>query len=389
MNQAKPVRVLCLRSVDGAGGGAESIILRMANRLNPDNVRMSVCCIHSPEDRAFDFDRRSAALGIDYHGVSQRSIFARGVLRAVRRVVRDRNIGIVDAQDYKASFLAMLLARLDGVVPMATLHGWSGNSIRERTVYYPAEKMIVRRFPLAIAVSSQIRDTLARWGGRRDSIRVVPNGIDPDEFRRDETLVKNARDSLGVQPEDVVVGSVGRLDPMKRFDVLLEAMKRLLPRRPRLRLFIAGEGSLRRNLNTKIRQLGIAGRCRLLGHRADMRDVYHAFDVFVQSSDSEGTPTVVVEAMAMQIPVVATDVGGTSELVQDGVHGLLVPPRNPAALAQAIEKTLDDRDATAGRVTAARARIEGELSFDARTQKLENIYLELAGHNGRHHDSSF
>jgi len=117
--------------------------------------------------------------------------------------------------------------------------------------------------------------------------------------------------------------------------------------------------------------------------------VYQAFDILVQSSDYEGTPTVLVEAMALRIPVVATDVGGTSELLQDGIHGLLVPPRDPVALANAIEKTLDDRDATARQVAAARTRVEGELSFDARMRKLENIYCELAGKNGRRSGVSF
>jgi glycosyltransferase involved in cell wall biosynthesis len=270
---------------------------------------------------------------------------------------------------------------------MATLHGWTGHSVRERFFYYPAEKLIVRGFPLVVAVSSQIRDTLIKWGGRPERIRVVPNGIDPDEFRRDESVAARARELLGVQRGDVVVGSAGRLELQKRFDVLLEATKLLLPRRPQLRLFIAGEGSLRSYLDSRIRQLGIADRCRLLGHRPDMREMYHAFDVLVQSSDYEGTPTVLVEAMALRIPVVATDVGGTSELVRDGIHGLLVPPRNPGALANAVERTLDDRDATARRVTAARTRVEGELSFDARMRKMEEIYRELARERDRRRDA--
>jgi len=384
-----PVRVLCLRSVDGAGGGAEAIILRTAARADPERFQMSVCCIHGIGDRGYDFDRRAAELRIDYCDVIQRSILARGVLPAIRRIVRERQIAIIDAQDYKASFFALLLARLEGVTPMATLHGWTGHSFRERFFYYPAEKLIVRGFPLVVAVSSQIRDTLIKWGGKPERIRVVLNGIDPDEFRRDEEVGRRIRDSLDVRAGDIVLGAAGRLEPQKRFDVLLEAMKLLLPRRPQLRLFIAGEGSLGRYLDSKIRQLGIADRCRLLGHRADMREVYQAFDILVQSSDYEGTPTVLVEAMALRIPVVATDVGGTSELLQDGIHGLLVPPRDPVALANAIEKTLDDRDATARQVAAARTRVEGELSFDARMRKLENIYCELAGKNGRRSGVSF
>jgi len=374
----RPVRVLALRSVDGAGGGAEAVLLRTAARLDPAQVRMTVCCIRRCGDGEYDFDRRAAALGIDYCEVAQKSILARGVLPALRQIVAQRQIEIVDAQDYKAAFFAFHLARREGVTPVATLHGWSGHHWRERLLYYPAEGLLAAAFPLAIAVSGEIRDTLVRWGSRPERVRVLANGIDPAEFRRNAATTAQVRTSLGIGAGDVVIGAVGRLAWEKRFDVLLEAMARLLPRRPELKLMVVGEGDRKDALQRQMHRLGIAHRCRLLGHRCDVIDLYQAMDVFVQSSDHEGSPTVVVEAMAMQVPVVATGVGGTAELVEHGVHGLLVPRRDPSALAAAVEQTLGNREATATRVAAARCRVEHELSFDARTRQLEQLYRELA-----------
>jgi L-malate glycosyltransferase len=115
----------------------------------------------------------------------------------------------------------------------------------------------------------------------------------------------------------------------------------------------------------------------LLGHRADVVRLHHAFDVFVQSSDSEGTPNAVLEAMALETPVVATDAGGTRDIVAHDVHGLIVACGDAAALARAIERTMTDRQATLARVAAARARIERELSFERRTRDLEAIYEQL------------
>lgn len=404
-----PVRVLVLRSVDGLGGGAEAIILRTAASVDPKRIRMTVCCIHRHDDALYDLDRRAAELGIDYCGVTQRSILARGVFAAIREIADERRVQIVDSQDYKAAFFASLLSKVSRswkprgtacppperglpheerslrrrassgtqVLPVATLHGWSGQHWRERLVYYPAERLMVRRFPLAIAVSGPIRDTLVRWGCRPERVQVLPNGIDPAAFRRQEDSRRRIRASLGIAEADVVLGAAGRIEQEKRFDVLLEAMVCLLPRRPKLRLVIVGEGSLRARLNDQMRRLGIGDRCHLVGHRHDVVSLYPAFDVFVQSSDREGSPTVVVEAMAMEVPVVATDVGGTAELVRHGVHGLLVPRRNASALAEAVEKTLQAPDATTGRVTAARARVVRELSFEARTRRLEQMYVDL------------
>jgi glycosyltransferase involved in cell wall biosynthesis len=373
-----PVRVLDLIGVDGAGGGAEVIVLRTAARAARYGFRTTVCCIRSANDEAFDVDRRARDLGVDFCEVAEASRFDRRTLPTLRRIARERQIDIVHANGYKSAFYAFRLARTERLVPMATAHGWTEYTWRARFAYYPGERLILRRFARVIAVSGQIRETLIRWGCKPDRVHVLLNGIDADEFHRRPEAAKGVRESLGVGPSDIVLGAVGRLERQKRFDVLLEAVKLLLPKRPNLRLLIAGEGSLKRQLAMQIEQLGIADQCRLLGHCADISQLYQAFDVLVQSSDYEGTPTVVVEAMAMETPVVATEAGGTRELVQDGVHGLIVPLRNPQALAAAIERTLDDRVGTAARVRAARRRVEGDLSFDARMRKLDEIYQEVA-----------
>jgi glycosyltransferase involved in cell wall biosynthesis len=386
---SQAIRVLDLRSVDDAGGGADQIILRTAAGADPQRLKVTVCCLRAGRNHAYDIDRRAAHLGIDYCEVGQRSPWDPGVWRSLGRIVRDRRPAIVHAHDYKASFYAMRLARAQGVTPVATAHGWSGHHWRERFVYYPAEKLILRRFPAVIAVSTQVRDTLVRWGCKPQRVHVVLNGVDPSEFHRRADVRARIRESLGFGDGEVVVGAIGRLGPEKRFDVLLETMAILFPRRPELRLVIIGGGTLEHDLNGQIRRLGISDRCRLLGYREDILDLYQALDVLVQSSDHEGTPTVVVEAMAMEIPVVATAVGGTAELVADGVHGLLAPRRSPASLASAIQRTLDDREATAARVAEARRRVEGELSFDRRMQKLQAIYEQLLFLDGcRRHDSA-
>lgn len=338
---------------------------------------MTICCIRKAGDSEFDLDRRAAALGIDYCEVVERSRFDPKTMPALRAILRQRRPMIVHSHQYKASYFAWRLARAEGAVPMATCHGWTGHSWRKRLVYYPADKLIVRRFAMCIAVSSQIGDTLVRWGCRPERVRVILNGIEAQDYRRDDQVRAEVRDELGVGPEEIVVGAVGRVERQKRFDVLLEAVARFRSKRPNLRAFVVGDGSLRGEIERRAKRLGLGEYCQLLGHRSDMGRVYQAFDIVVQSSDYEGTPTVVVEAMAVGIPVVATDVGGTAELAYDGVHALLVPRSHPEALAEAIERTLSDPEATACRVAAARRRVETELSFDRRTRKLEEAYRDL------------
>jgi glycosyltransferase involved in cell wall biosynthesis len=127
----------------------------------------------------------------------------------------------------------------------------------------------------------------------------------------------------------------------------------------------------------------VRGACQFLGHRLDVADLHDAFDLCVQSSEYEGTPNAVLEALAMETPLVATDVGGTRELAFPDVHALIVPPRDTSALRSAMAAVLADPAAAERRATAGRARVEHDLSFAERTRRLENIYDALMIEHGR------
>ena len=380
------IRVLELRSVRGTGGGPEKTILHGAARADPTRFAVTVCCLRDGRDAVFEVGARAGALAVDYVEVCERHSFDHRIWPALVSTVRQRRIDIVHAHDYKTDLLALALARATGVTPLSTVHGWIHDSWRERRIYCPADRRLLRWFPRVIAVSDTIRATLIESGVAASRISTLLNGIDPARFRRVRHEELAARRELGVEPAEIVIGAVGRLEPVKRFDVLLHAVARLQwahrATNRVIKLFVVGDGSLRDTLMAKATELGIEG-CRFLGHRADVARLHHAFDVFVQSSDSEGTPNAVLEAMALETPVVATDAGGTRDIVGHDVHGLVVRCGDARALADAIERTLVDWRATLTRVAAARARIERELSFDRRMRTLECVYEDMVA---QHHE---
>jgi glycosyltransferase involved in cell wall biosynthesis len=375
----QPIRILELRSVRGTGGGPEKTILHGALGADRSAFEVTVCYLRDGRDAVFSVDTRAVSLGIDYLEVRERHSFDPAIFRELRRIVRERRIDIVHAHDYKTNLLAYLLGRIDRVRSLTTVHGWTGHTPRERWLYYPLDKRLLARFPRVIAVSSEIRDVLVRYGAKSARVSVLLNGIDHRGVRRDRGRVDHHRSRLGIKAGEFVIGAVGRLEPQKRFDLLIDAVARVRANRPEVRLLIVGEGSDRPVLQDAMRRHQLVEPyCRLLGHRADIIDLHHAFDLFVQSSDYEGTPNAVLEAMALETPIIATDVGGTRELLREQVDGLLVRPSDAAALADAIECVLADRAAAARRVSSARRRVERELSFDARMRALEAIYRELA-----------
>jgi glycosyltransferase involved in cell wall biosynthesis len=372
---SRRIRVLELRSVAGTGGGPDKTLLSSAAVESPD-VSLTLCYLCNAGDTTFQIGEAALRKGIDYVEIRERGPLDRSAWRAIRQLVRERRFDIVHGHEYKTDLLAYLLAKVERVIPFATAHGWTGHSRMERAVYYPADKRLLARFPRLAAVSGEIRDVLVRAGARRERVTVIPNGIDPVTFHRDTSLGAHVRDEFGIVRDAVVLGAVGRLEPQKRFDLLIDTFATLLGDFPTLHLLIAGEGSLRGDLQGRIDRLNLAGCVSLVG-QMDVRRFHHALDVFIQSSDYEGTPNVVLEAMALETPIVATDAGGTSELCVDRIHGLLVPRRRTDLLAEAVRETLNDRAATSARVQAARRRVETELSFERRLERINDIYREL------------
>jgi glycosyltransferase involved in cell wall biosynthesis len=378
-----PIRVLELRSVRGTGGGPEKTILLGAAHADPARWRVTVCYIRDARDDVFGIDNRAASLGVEYMEIPERHSFDVSVFPALRRLVKDQRIDIVHAHDYKTNLLVWLLHRIDGTAVLSTAHGWTGHSARERRVYYPLDKWLLARLPFVVAVSGQIRDELMARGADAGRIEVILNGIDHRAFRRDVAREAPARERLGVGPGQFVIGAVGRLEPQKRFDLLIDAFARLRPERPDLRLLIAGDGSLKADLQRRIEAAGLSQVARLTGHTEDVAGFHHALDLFVQSSDYEGTPNAVLEAMAFETPLVATRAGGTAELVEDGVHGLVIPAGDEPTLSSTIAAALADAPGRKRWTSAARRRVETDLSFEARMRKLERIYERLADARSR------
>jgi glycosyltransferase involved in cell wall biosynthesis len=371
-----PLRVLELRSVWGTGGGPEKTILLGAARSDPMKYRITVCYVRDARDNVFGPKDKYCGSEIDYAEVREKHSLDPRVWPKLHRLVKDRGIDIVHAHDYKTDVLALLLSWSAGVIPLSTAHGWTGNSRRESAYYY-FDKKLLRRFPRVIAVSSEIRQQLVRYGSNPEKVKVVLNGIDPKAFVRVRSRESEARAALGLPMDGVVIGAVGRLERQKRFDLLIEAFGSLRKDHSNLVLAIAGEGSLRNDLEEQIMKMGLSGCCRLLGHQKDVPFVHHAVDLFVQSSEYEGTPNAVLEAMALETPIVATDVGGTAELVRDDLDGIIIPRNDPHAIFDAIRKTISDWSAAEERVKSARMRIENQLSFDQRMRHVELIYEEL------------
>lgn len=282
-----------------------------------------------------------------------------------------------------------------GSVAMLLERRWLGRPALMRTAHLPREwgKNTAFRwlfsdlvFPLTFAattgVSPEICRRLSSRPGarlRHRSVAYIPNAMDFDRFAHVAVDRDALRTSLGIPTDAPVVGSVGRLTAQKGYDQLMAAMAALLPSLPEARLLLVGDGELRPALEALVKSLGIGDRVVFAGARPDVERVLRAMDVFVSSSLWEGLPTVMMEAMAAGVPVVATDIRGNSDLVHHGETGWLAPPAQPEAMASQIAHALDAPLECQALAVAARDQVQRLYSMSAVAGRFADLYERLAG----------
>jgi glycosyltransferase involved in cell wall biosynthesis len=236
------------------------------------------------------------------------------------------------------------------------------------------------RVASVVCVADAVRDVAIRSGGLNpDSVHTIHSGTDPDIFDPGHATGENLRLELGIDPDDLVVGQVSVRD-WKGWSDLVEAFALLAARFFSARLLLVGceSETERKKVEAAVRKPSLHGRVLALPYRRDMPEVLAACDVVVDASwAGTGITGTIREAMALQRPAVATDCGGNRELVIDGEVGLVVPPRNPEAMAAALTRLIDDPNLRKRLGIAARRRVIDHFSTKERIEKLEALYREV------------
>jgi glycosyltransferase involved in cell wall biosynthesis len=243
---------------------------------------------------------------------------------------------------------------------------WSGRVVR---------RIAFRRGVVPVAIASEVADSIRRVYGI-DGFPLIPNGIPVDAFRSPSLDREGWRNKEGFAPTDVLFVCVAGLRPQKNPALLVEAFHRGPASDPRARLLFVGRGDLQSELERRIGALGLQERVHLLGLRSDVPEILNAADVFVLSSDYEGNPLSVMEAMAAGKPMICTAVGGVPELVEGGC-GLLVAPRDARAFSEAMRHMLESPKARKSMGEASARRAVERFDLRVMTKVYEDLYRKL------------
>jgi len=264
-------------------------------------------------------------------------------------------------------------------VTVHTFHGHVLDGYFSRPVqqaFLAAERLLARRTDVLVAVSPQVRDALAALGvGTSEQWRVVPLGLELASFAAVTGPTGRLRQRLGLAHDVPLVGAVGRLVPIKDLGTLVRAVARF----DGVHLALIGDGEQRAELQSLVDSLGLAGRVHLPGWADDVAAWVADLDVVALTSRNEGTPVALIEALAAGRPVVATAVGGVPFVVHDGATGWLVPPGDPAAVAEALGAALADPAGAVARAEHGRAEVLARFGADRLVADIRSLYRELVG----------
>jgi glycosyltransferase involved in cell wall biosynthesis len=337
--------------------------------MPPERIEPWVCCTRNGDEHAVgalvDAGVRYVCLG------RQAKVDVHRLLPLVRLVRRER-FDVIHSHMFGSNVWSSLVGRACRVpVIIAHEHNWSYSGDRLRMWL---DGHLISRFATCfVAVSEANRERMIKLVGvPADRIKVIPTGYVPHLGAPDGDV----RSELRLPGDARRIGVAAVMRKEKALEVMLDAHAQLLQRVPDAHLVIAGDGPCRPALESQINRLGIAANVHLLGRRDDVDQILRHVDVGALSSDWEGSPLFVFECKAARVPVVATAVGGVTELVESGRTGLLVPPRDPHSLAGAIEQVLTDR-ALSERLAAAAASDLEHYEIDAVARRFADLYEHL------------
>lgn len=377
------VRLLELRNTYKWGGGPDKTVLLSAERHDRSRVQVVVAYIRDVRDQEFSIAEKARAKGLTFYEVEERSKFDPRVLQKLKHLVLTHDINLVHGHDYKSDLMAYLLRlwlwqrkiKLVSTAHAWVMLGWKG------AFYRRMDLELMRRFDHLIAVSDATKDEMIAAGIPSALISVIHNGIDTG-YWSPEHVHESLREELGIQKAHPVIGYVGRIMPEKDLETWLRAAAIVGKKFHEARFVLVGEGKDDRTLGQLKRlagDLGIAAQTHFTGYRSDLLPVYATFDIFLLSSTREGLPNSILEAMALGLPVVTTDVAGARELVVNGCTGYVLPQGDHAGLARALITLAEDDQLRIRLSRYGRKRVERDFSFTSRLARIECLYERILG----------
>lgn len=357
-------------------GGMQKGLINLVNRLNPNIFVNSICCLTKA-----DSSREKVKGEVEIFELEKKE--GQDFFLPIRLAIlfRKKKVDIVHARCWGALFDGVIGAKIANI-PII-IYGEHGRRY-EDIVQSKKRHIWIRKIILSffvdniVSVSNETKEWLVNSIKiNQDKIICIHNGIDLLEGAFEVNII-NKKQQLGIQKEDRVIGTVGRLDRVKDYPTLLYATSEVVKYFPKIKILFIGDGPHRNELENLSTSLGIKENIIFLGERKDVIELLKIMDIFIMTSLIEGISNTILEAMSCGLPIITTNVGGNSEVVLDGATGFLVPPKRPDLVAEAIMKILNDIPKAHILGAFGRQRITQYFTLSKMIDKYEELYKSRA-----------
>ncbi len=373
----KPANVLHARVVTGCGGGPEKTILRSPKFADASRYNVTAAYLYPQGDPGMCVIREHAKqLNCPLYEIAEAHALDLHAVDAMAELCRDLKVDIWHSHDYKTNVLGRLIKRKYPMKLVTTAHGFTRETWRTK-LYYHIDNLAMLSYDQVIAVSPPLVEHCANHGVNPDRLTYIPNAIDTGEYRRTQTPAL-AKAEMGLPADSFAIGVIGRLSVEKGVDRAIRMMADLVRTNPKAELHLIGDGPQRQELEQLAAQLGVANSIRWWGWQTDARPIYEMLDMLLLPSRTEGLPNVVLEAMAMRVPVAATDVGGVNDLLDHGACGIILND-NEHDWTNAIAPLLTSPAACDNFAEQAHQRVCESFSFSRRMEKIMGVYDKVMG----------
>lgn len=367
-------------------GGSPDIIRILCQSLNRDKyeVKLIAGMTRYPTDKTRKFleEFKDNFISVPCLRREINPFFDALALFKLCRILAKEEFDIVHTHTAKAGALGRLAAHFSG--SRRIIHMPHGNNFYGYFNYFTsklvilAERILSRYTSLFVALSNLEKRELIEYAvAPEEKIRVVNSGLDL-EFKnigQDDAFLRKR--SFGFDSNQRVVGMVSRLEPIKGPEYFIESIPQIIKKSIDTAFLVVGEGSLRKKLEKRAKELGLKDRITFLGWREDILKIIAFLDILVQPSLNEAIGRVLLEAQGLGIPVVATSVGGIPEIVRDGVTGILVPPKDSERLAEAVSGLLLDEEKRSGMSRKSKEWVDEKFSAQRMLKDIDTIYQEI------------
>ncbi len=367
----KPLIIIDTAIIGGPGRG----LFQLLSGLKEKGTNYLVCNFRYRVSKGSEFVNEAKEQEINLTQIDQRFRLDPTPIWQVIKIAREGKYNLIQSHGYKSHFISAIVAPVLGLPWIAFAHGWTTEDTKVK-FYHSLDRLLLRYATIVVAVSPQLKKVFDKLRGTKKQTLLLLNAIDQNAIPR-KLGGQAIRSKLCLNEDSILLGCFGRLSFEKGQDILIKAFAKIHLEHPAVRIVFLGDGPNFNALSALAGELGIADKVDFVSHERNIGDYYEAIDLLVLPSRSEGLPNVVLEAMSFSVPVVASEVGAVSEIINNGLNGWLIPPNDVDALSNQLHQVLSNKPQLRIIGEVACLSLQPKFCPIARTQKILDLYEQI------------